>query len=257
MLRLGRVPHISQETTRAENAPLAAYLSRQLGIPVELAVPSDYDAVISELQAGAVDIAILPPLSYIVAKKRIPDLNLIAQLVADGGAQYLSYIVTPTDSHIETLADLKGKRFAFVDKRSTTGYLMAVDLLRAQGIEAERDFKSIVFAGSHPEVVDLVLAHKVDAGAIASTTFGHMHGLKERLRIIGKSEPVPVDAVVVQPHVPPEMVAKLRETFLRLSTRTEEGRAVLAVITSNNGFMPVSDEAYDGVRRVADTVPER
>ena len=255
-LRLGRVPHISQETTRAENAPLAAYLAKHLGQPVDLAVPSDYDAVISELASGAIDIAILPPLSYITAKKRIPDLAVVAQIVAEGGAQYLSYVVTAADSSAQSLTDLKGGRFAFVDKRSTTGYLMAVDLLRRHGIDPDHDFKNIVFAGSHPEVVELVLAHKVEGGAIASTTFGQMREsrLNERLRILAKSEPVPFDAVVVQPHVPVETVVKLRETLLGLSTRTEEGRAVLTGITSNNGFVPVTDAAYDGVRRVANDV---
>lgn len=253
-LRLGRIPHISQETTREENAPLAKYLTEQLGRPIEVAVPKDYETTIAQLERGEIDVAILAPLSYVVAKKRMPNLVLIAQLVADGGVQFLSYIVTAADGPLTSLAELKGKRFAFVDKRSTTGYLLPLDLLMNAGIDPAQDFKKVEFGGSHPGVVDLVLAHKADAGAIASTTFGQMRdaNLKERLRIVAKSDPVPFDAVVARHELPPEFIEKLRATLLALSSRTEEGRSVLAVVTTNNGFVTVDDTAYDGVRRVAD-----
>ena len=258
-LHLGRAPHISQETTRAENAPLAAYLSKQLGLRVDLVVPSDYDTVTSELASGAIDVAILPPLLYVIAKKRTPDLTLIAQLVVEGGGQFLSYIVTAADAPVHSLADLKGKRFAFVDKFSTTGYLLPLDLLSGSAIEPNRDFARVVFAGSHPEVVKLVITHKVDAGAIASTTFRQMRDarLKERLRILAKSDPVPCDAVVVRPNLPPEIVAKIRDTLLSLSTRTDEGRAVLDGATTTNGFIPVTDDAYDSVRGIAVRIDDR
>lgn len=253
-LRLGRIPHISQETTFTENAPLAKYLTAQLGHPIEVTVPKDYEATIAQLAAGEIDVAILAPLSYVVAKKRIPDLVLVAQLVAEGGGQYLAYIVTATDGPVNALTDLRGKRFAFVDKHSTTGYLLPLDLLMSAGLDPLHDFKSTAFAGSHPAVVDLVLAHKAEAGAIASTTFGHMREakLRDRLRILAKSDPVPFDAVVARAALPAEYVAKLRATLLDLSTRTDEGRAVLSGVTLNNGFVEVSDGAYDGVRRVAE-----
>ena len=200
-LRLGRIPHISQETTRTENAPLAKYLSEQLGRPFEVAVPKDYETTIAQLEAGEIDVAILAPLSYVVARKRMADLVLVAQLVAEGGGQYLAYIVAASDTPVSTLADVKGKRFAFVDKRSTTGYLLPLDMLMAAGLDPMKDLRETTFAGSHPAVVDMVLAHKADAGAIASTTFGHMREskLNERLRILAKSDPVPFDAVVARP----------------------------------------------------------
>lgn len=251
-LKLSRIPHISQEQTRAENEPLAAYLSKRLGRDVVIDIPKDYDAVIGQLARGEVDIAILAPLTYVVAKKRMPELVLVAQLVAEGSGQYWTYIVTAADSPVKTLPDLNGKRFAFVDRRSTTGYLLPLGMLHAANVKVG----NASFAGSHPDVVDLVLKHKVEAGAIASTTFGIMKDakLKERLRILAKSDPVPFDAVVVQPNLPAETVTLLRKTLLELSTRTEEGRAVLQGLTLSNGFVAGSDANYDGVRKTVEKV---
>ncbi len=251
-LKLSRIPHITQEQTRAENEPLAAYLSKRLGREVLIDVPKDYDAVIGQLARGEVDIAILAPLTYVVAKKRMPELVLVAQLVAEGSGQYWTYIVTAADGPIRALDDLNGKRFAFVDRRSTTGYLLPLGMLHAANVKVG----SASFAGSHPDVVDLVLKHTVEAGAIASTTFGIMKDakLKERLRILAKSDPVPFDAVVVQPSLPKETITLLRKTLLELSTRTDEGRAVLQGLTLSNGFVAGSDATYDGVRKTVEKV---
>jgi phosphonate transport system substrate-binding protein len=251
-LKLSRIPHISQEATRGENEPLAAYLSKRLGQKVVLDIPKNYDAVIEQLARGEVDIAILAPLTYVVAKKRMPELVVIAQLVAEGSGQYWSYIVTAADGPIQTLPQLGGKRFAFVDRRSTSGYLLPLGMLHAADVKIGR----ASFAGSHPDAVDLVLRHKVDAGAIASTTFGHMRDAKlnERLRILAKSDPVPFDAVVVQPNLPKDVVTRLRTTLLELSSRTEEGRAVLQGHTLSNGFVDATAAHYDGVRRTLEKV---
>ncbi len=251
-LKLSRIPHISQEATRIENEPLAAHLAKRLGQKVVLDIPKDYDAVIEQLARGEVDIAILAPLTYVVAKKRMPELVLVAQLVAEGSGQYWSYIVTAADGPIKTLPELSGKSFAFVDRRSTSGYLLPLGLLHAAGVK----LGPASFAGSHPDVVDLVLRHKVDAGAIASTTFGHMRdaNLKERLRILAKSDTVPFDAVVVQPNLSNDVVSLLRTALLDLNTRTDEGRAVLQGLTSSNGFVEATDSAYDGVRRAVEKV---
>ena len=251
-LKLSRIPHITQEATRQENEPLAAYLSQRMGQKVVLDIPKDYDAVIDQLARGEVDIAILAPLSYVVAKKRMPELVLVAQLVAEGSGQYWSYIVTAADGPIKALPELAGKSFAFVDRRSTSGYLLPLGMLHAAGVK----IGPASFVGSHPDVVDLVLRHKVDAGAIASTTFGHMRdaNLKERLRILAKSDTVPFDAVVVQPSLSKDVVALLRATLLELNTRTQEGRAVLQGHTLSNGFVEANDATYDGVRKTVERV---
>lgn len=252
-LRLGRVPHLRVEATRAESEPLVAHLSARFSHPFELVVPDTYDKAVEAMVAGGLDVAVLSPLAYVLAKHRMPELRMLAQLVAEGGSEYLGYIVVPVASPRRSLAELRGARFAFVDPRSASGYLMAVDLLLRAGLDPQRDFASTVFAGSHPDVVDALLADKADAGAIASTTFSHMRNddVGRRLRILAKSEPIPFDAVVASPALPQGFVAELEQLFLALSSRTAEGRAALAHQRLSNGFVPGDDAAYARVRAAA------
>jgi phosphate/phosphite/phosphonate ABC transporter binding protein len=250
-LRFGRPPHLRD--TRAEYGPLAAHLSAAIQHPVEVVVPGNYDEVVTELGAGELDLALLTPFIYVKAKEKVPDLRLLATLLGEGAPKYLGYIVTRAGSPVTRLEDLAGKRFAFVDTGSASGYLFPRALLHEHGIEPERDFAAVAYAGSHPTVVEWVMQGKVDAGAISSTTFAHMKGeaIANRLTIVGKTDWIPFDAFVAHPSLPAPVADQIRETLLGLSVRTAEGRQVLTGITTNSGFVAVDDAHYDSVRAAA------
>lgn len=251
--RFGRAPTLSPEITRKNFQPVVEYIAKAVGHPLTLEIPSSYDATIEKVLAGKLDFAFLSPFAYVNAKKRMPELRLLASMLGEGSATYRGYIVTSIDSPVTEVAALKGKRFAFVDRHSTSGYLLAVDMLRQAGLDPERDFKKSVFGGSHPAVVELILSGKADAGAIASTTFNHMktEGIAQKLVILAKSEWMPFDAVVAHPSVPVDFADRVKRAFLELSVRTAEGRAVLLNTTSINGFVDGDDATYDPVRAVS------
>jgi phosphonate transport system substrate-binding protein len=77
---------------------------------------------------------------------------------------YYSVIITKKGSGVNTLDDLKGKGFSFVDPASTSGHMMPKSYLINHGINPDKDMKT-VFAGSHPSSVMAVWNGKVPAGA--------------------------------------------------------------------------------------------
>lgn len=252
-LRFGRPPHLTVDVARAEYTPLANYLGRAIDHEITVVVPDSYGQVVDMLTDGRLDMALLTPFTYVKAKQRLPSLVLIASIVAEGSAKYRGYIVTKATGKIHNVDALKGKRFAFVDESSASGYLFATAALLDAGIVPERDFAEIRFAGSHPKVVHWILDGTVDAGAISSTTFRHLRGesLTTRLEIIAKTEWIPFDAMALHPSVPEPIVRKLQSTLMNLNIQSPEGRAVLTGITTTNGFIAGKDAAYDPVRRVA------
>ncbi|GIW22853.1 MAG: hypothetical protein KatS3mg068_1860 [Candidatus Sericytochromatia bacterium] len=77
-------------------------------------------------------------------------------------------IIVRKDSNINTLKDLKGKRFAFGDPISTSSHIFPKMLLIKNGINPDTDFVNVLFAGTHDSVVLSVYNKKVDAGATFS-----------------------------------------------------------------------------------------
>ncbi len=75
---------------------------------------------------------------------------------------------------IRFLDDLKGKTFMAVNQRSFGGWLTALRELKTHGIDPDKAFRTLQFAGTHDAVVNAVLAGKVDAGTVRTDTLERM-----------------------------------------------------------------------------------
>ena len=77
---------------------------------------------------------------------------------------YKGQFIANKASGIKTLADLKGKTFCFVDPNSTSGSIIPRIILKANGIDPEKDLKAVQNAGSHDNVGIAVYKGDCDAG---------------------------------------------------------------------------------------------
>lgn len=176
------------EKTLRDNEPLRTYLEAQLGIPVELQTGTSYSAVIEAMRANRVDGMQVGPFSYTLAVQEAQAEALAVSItgskdepkyILNSPTYYLSMIITKKGSGVRTLEDLKGKDFAFVDPASTSGHLAPKTLLLKNGIDPDKDMKT-VFAGSHPTAVLSVWEGKTPAGA---TFEGNLYNLAKEGQI--------------------------------------------------------------------------
>jgi phosphate/phosphite/phosphonate ABC transporter binding protein len=258
-LIVGLTPFIPEADLRKEFAPLLDYLSKKVGLPIDIRGAESYAATSKLFAEYHVHIGVLSPLAYVRAKRDNPDLILLATHIADGSSTYSGYIVARDDAGFNSIQDLKGKRFLYIDRSSASGYLYTVAYLHALGINPEKFFKSLAFGGNHEKVLDSIVNRDADAGAVASTVFRMYRDKKtegRRLKIIAKTGRIPYDAYCASPRLDQTLVDQIRAALLDLSTRTDEGRQVLQGLTEINGFVSVGDDHYDEVRRVARMVDE-
>lgn len=252
-LRLGLVPFLSPETMSAAHQELAEYLSKTLGVPVEIVVGDTYGDAIDRLAAGEFDLVELSPLAYAHATRRVK-LNCLVQTIADGSATASGYIFVRDDSSRRTLEDLRGGTIAFVDSMSTTGYLYPRKLLRDRGIDVDKDFAKVEFLGNHEAVLLAVAEGRVDAGSTYQGAFAALKRSKGidplTFRVVAKTLRTPRDILCVRPEVPEEVAQAISEALLVLTARDRAGREILGPLNVN-GFRTVDDSAYDEVRRVA------
>ncbi|MCP3664413.1 MAG: EAL domain-containing protein [Gammaproteobacteria bacterium] len=84
-------------------------------------------------------------------------------------------IFTRTDNKtINSIEDLKGKRFGAVDPDSFGGYQTAWRELHKMGIEPAVDLSPILFTGTHDQVVHAVITKEIDAGTVRTDTLERM-----------------------------------------------------------------------------------
>jgi phosphonate transport system substrate-binding protein len=230
--------------------PFTDYISERSGIPIELVLAKDYASIIDDLLTGKIDTAILGGLSYIEVKEGSPEVTpLCALLSKDGTPTSRTVIFAMADrDDLGTIADLKGKSFAFASLHSTAGYLHPLCYLGKHGIPV-RDFSRTENMRTHEGVIRSVHRGAYDAGAVSEATFRQFAG--QGLKILARTDPHPGFVLAARKGGVPEL-EHLRGTLLALDYSTEEVQSRLAKWSPllRNGFAPVSDDDYLPIRRM-------
>lgn len=175
-LRVGLIPNIAPEDQQAKYEPFGDYLAQELGVEVELFVAADYAGVVAALSSERIDLAYLGALTYAQAEQQADVTPLVTEVdPVTGTPQYESAIVVPTDSDLESVADLveAGGSFAFGDPASTSGSLYPRVMLTEAGVECSTvtltdcpPLESVTFTGGHDATAQAVLSGAVDAGGL-------------------------------------------------------------------------------------------
>src|SRR5690348_8560442 len=169
-----KYPEITFAVIPAENGsgvterytPFVNYLSKELGIKVNLRVANDYAAVIEGQRSGNIHIGYYGPASF--SRARLTGVATDAFVIdvnSDGSKGYYSVFYVLAKSPYQKIEDLKGKNLGLVDPNSTSGYNMPLFTLDKRGIEAEGYFSKVLVTGSHENAVIAVAQGTVDVCA--------------------------------------------------------------------------------------------
>lgn len=256
ILKMGLIPADDAEEMLREYEPIREYLSEKLGIPVEIQVTSDYTAAIEAMRAKHIHMAWFGPFSYVIAAN-IAGAEAIVNGArrSDGKSDYHSIIVVRADSGIESLEDLKGKKFAFVDPSSTSGNLIPRKILIENGIDPDNDFSTSYYAGTHNAVEYAVANGTVDAGADSDNSYDRMVQAgeidPEVNKIIYTSDSIPGSPIAVRGDLPAELKEKIIDALISMDEQTIHKVSGWGNIAS---YQRVSDSDYDIIRQTAKTL---
>lgn len=221
--------------------PLTRYLSEKLGSPVSLKLSPNMGVAIKEVANKQVDLAYLTPVAYLKAHAQ-GGAKLIAKTVTNGKASFQLMIVVKEDSPYKTMADLKGKTFAFGDKKA----LLQRAAVVGAGINMD-DFSDYQFIGHYDNIARAVLNGDFDAGILKDTMAFQWKG--KGLRILAESPDLPPYNITASGDIDDDTLAKLKEAFLSLDKSNPEHLKIIKAIDKKyDGFAATSDAEYDVVR---------
>lgn len=246
-LVMGVVPTESSSHQTERWDGLVSYLSKKLGIPVELQNASDYAGVITAMQFKHVDIAYFGPKSYVEASARANAECFVVELGPEGTPGYHGLIISKKGSGIKTLEDAKGKVWAFVDPNSTSGTLVpTIYLVKERKIDPATYFSKVLYSGTHEASMLSIKTGKVD---IASTNDldmlrgeGKMWNKDKDFQIVWTSPLIPGSPMAWRKDLPESLKKALREAFLEY--KDKEGLAKLKI----GGYVAAYDSTYAPTR---------
>lgn len=218
---------------------------------VDFQITKDYEQIIEWLIQDKLDMAYLGPVSYLEAVDRGAKVEpLVAPIDKyTGQPWYRACIIVQQDSPIKTLKDLKGKRIAFVDKLSTSGYLMPLASFKKLDIDYNQDFSQVIYAGSHSKSITALQDDIVDAAAtnIPSYIKWQKSGklTPKKFKILWESAPIPNSLIVVSKKLPPELIQRLKQAFISSPEGLED-----IIGTESAGYTLVSPSDYAPIEQL-------
>ncbi|ABX35976.1 phosphonate ABC transporter, periplasmic phosphonate-binding protein [Delftia acidovorans SPH-1] len=252
VLRVSAIPDEAPTELQRKFEPLGKYLSAQTGMKVVFTPVTDYAAVVESLATRKLDLAWLGGFTFVQAKIRTNGTAIpIVQREED--AKFTSKFITANPA-IKTLADLKGKSFAFGAPSSTSGSLMPRFFLQQDGINPEKDFKTVAFSGAHDATVAFVAAGKAEAGVLNASVWDKLVETKKvdtsKVRVFATTPPYFDYNWTVRGDLDPALVKKLTDAFLALDPAKPEHKAILELQRAAR-FVPTQASNYEGIEAAA------
>src|ERR1700750_3141605 len=243
-----KYPELTFAVVPAENAsgvterftPFVNYLSKELGIKVNLRIANDYAAVIEGQRAGNIQLSYYGPASF--ARALLTGVKTDAFVIdvnSDGSKGYYSVFYVLAKSPYQKIEDLKGKNLGLVDPNSTSGHNMPRFKMNQLGIDPDKYFSQVVFTGSHENAVlalaqgtvdvaanwwnaddDSNLTRMLNKGMVKSADGTVMK--KEDFRIIVKSDLIINSPYAYLSDLPDDMKAAIKKAFLDAAQKDPE-----------------------------------
>ena len=265
-----KYPEITFAVVPAENAsgvsdrytPFVNYLSKELGIKVNLRVANDYAAVIEGQRAGNIQVAYYGPASF--ARARLTGVKTDAFVIdvnSDGSKGYYSVFYVLAKSPYQKLEDLKGKNLGLVDPNSTSGNNMPRFKMEQMGVDPDKFFSQVVFTGSHENAVLALVQGTVDVAAnwwnadddsnltrmlnknMVKSSDGTLLK-KEDFRIIVKSDLIINSPYAYLSDLPDDMKTAIKQAFLDAAKKDSEAYKKLSD-GKNQPWQTITNEDYN------------
>lgn len=251
-LRLSAIPDENPQELLRKFKPFVDYIEKETGVKVSFVPVVDYAATVEGLAADRLDIVWYGGFTSVQATERARGATRLAMREED--AKFKSVFIALKDSGIKSLADLKGKTFAFGSVSSTSGHLMPRHFLAEAGIQPDRDFKKYSFSGAHDATAAWVGAGKVDAGALNFLVWEKLVKNNKvdttKLDVFWETPPY-VDYVwVARAGVPEELKEKFTNALLKLDYSNAKDKEIMDLQRTKK-FIPAKDSDWDGIKKAA------
>lgn len=253
---IGMIPSGNPENLRKQALELAQQLQVILNIPVNIYISKNYAGLVEAMRTKKVDYAFFSSMTYVLAEKNAQAKVLLKKVWEQ--PFYYSAVIVRADSKIKKIEQLKGKKIAFVDDKSSSGYLYPKAMLQKKGLDKEDFFKEVVFTGNHQASVKMLEDKKADAAAVFSDDANGKVGAwskfatnsKLKFNVLWMSEPIPNEAFCVRQDFYDEFPKTTHTLMFALIDLLAEDKSAkkYSEVLGTKDLMPATNRQYDSVR---------
>ncbi|MGI9567721.1 MAG: phosphate/phosphite/phosphonate ABC transporter substrate-binding protein [Nitrosopumilus sp.] len=258
-ITLGFIPVEKAEDLSSKAESLEEFLEDELGVDVEIVIPTDYETIIEGMRFSHIDAAFMDTGPAWITHQRTGAEAVLAELVA-GKVNYQATVWTlATNDSIHSIEDTLGKRVAFTSITGSSGFvrpigtLVTEDHIAIEGNDIvalksalEKNFENHVFAGGYKAALELLLNENVDVAFgsdIAPKKYLELQD-QTKLRPVTTVGPVPSHVFMVNADMSESTKDALVDALIELNY--DENNAILKDLYGAEALVPTTTSMHIG-----------
>jgi len=224
--------------------PFIEYMETKTGRKFEIVIPKGFKKIKKAISKGDVDFFYTNSHVFFRLQQKNKAVPIAQMQNLDGKIYSRSDIFVRTDSGINKLSDLKGKKFAYVSPMGAGGYLAPRALLQQNGLLSKTDIKE-QFTKNLSSSIHRVLLGDVSAGTMCGLNFRLMGKKVDtgELKVIASSDDYPENIIGARPGVNKKTRDMVLKTIINMPNDIE-GKKILKAM---QGMKIEKFVAYDAV----------
>lgn len=258
-ITIGFIPVEKADELTSKAQALETFLEDELGVDVEIVVPTNYEAIIEGMRFGHIDAAFMDTGPAWITHQRTGAQAVLAELVA-GKVNYQATVWTLAENDsIHTLEDTVGKRVAFTSITGSSGFVRPMGTLVTEGhITIEGDdivalesalatnFKSYTFTGGYKAALQLLLGGNVDVAFGSDIAPQKYLDLEDqaKLRPVTTIGEVPSHVFMVNSEMSESTKKALVDSLIKLNY--DEHNVILQNLYGAQALVPTSTSMHIG-----------
>ncbi|AHJ14370.1 phosphate/phosphite/phosphonate ABC transporter substrate-binding protein [Sulfurospirillum multivorans] len=235
------------------------YLEHKISdFDVQIRFSKTYAEMNQLIKEHKVDVAYVCNSSYTKLDKEGTG-KILAIPIFDGSDQYYSYIIAKKSTSVDSLADFKGKIFAFTDPESNSGATAPSYYMLSHGMDPKTFFKSYIYTYEHGESIKAVIDGFVDGASVDSivyTRFAQKHpdqiGQLKVVQILG---PYTNSPIVTRSSLPQKKFEELQNAFITMH-QDAYGQSILEKLSLDRFDLP-SGQDFSNVAKMLEVIEQR
>jgi len=228
--------------------PLRDYLNEKLrekfGLKIKLKVATEYRSAINEVGLGVADLAILPPLAYVEARRSFCVRPLVTVVSGEGNRCLL---VARKEAPISSISDIKRKSFAYADEKSLCGSLIPHKWMKENNIVYNTDLGAVKYFSNYNEVLQALISGRYDVGGVKESTFKRAN--PPNLKIVARSDPLPDLLIVATFDLEKDIVEEIIKNLTEM-----DAKIIKQIDPDYTGWKRAEDKDYDVIREMAKNI---
>ena len=258
-ITIGFIPVEKADELTPKAKALEEFLENELGVDIEIVVPTNYEIIIEGMRFGHIDAAFMDTGPAWITHQRTGAEAVLAELVA-GKVNYQATVWTLADNDsIHSLEDTVGKRVAFTSITGSSGFVRPMGTLVTEGhINIEGDdivalesalannFESYTFTGGYKAALQLLLNGNVDVAFgsdIAPEKYLELED-QAKLRSVTTIGPVPSHVFMVNADMSESTRNALVDALIELNY--DENNSILQNLYGAEALVPTTTTMHIG-----------